>query len=357
MNGTFRGISITLAAIALIGACSTGGGATSPAATSSPAAASEPAASASEAPAASASEAPAASAAAESAAAPGEGFRLGVLFPGDAPYLAGYQKGLESAAADRGAELIVVNAGWKADVQATQMDELLAQKPDGIVLWAVDAKAICPALAKAKAANIPIVATNSEVDPSCADLVNAYTGPNDVAQGEQAADLINEALGGKGNVLVIMGVAGTAPQIRRLEGFEKGLAEVAPDIKILDKQPADWDKTKAINVTRDLLTRHGDKVNGIFGQDDTLAVGAAQAASDAGKEDVKVVGLGGSGDGLKAVEDGVLYGTMIQSPVLDGEYGVNALVNILEGKDQPATQYLEILPVTKENVGDYEPEW
>lgn len=293
-----------------------------------------------------------------SSAAAGKEFKIGVLFPGDAPYLAGYQKGLDTSAAKNGANLVQVNAQWKADVQATQMDELLAQNPDGIVVWAVDAKAICPALAKAKAANIPMVATNSEIDASCANLVNAYTGPDDVAQGAAAADLMAKALGNKGAVLVIEGVAGTAPQIRRLQGFTDQLAKVAPDIKILDRQPADWDKTKAINVTRDLLTRYGDEVTGIFGEDDTLAAGAAQAVADAGKKGkIQIVGLGGSGDGLKAVTDGTFYGTMIQSPVFDGSYGVQALVNILNGKEQPAKQYLPVLPVTKDNVGQYTPEW
>jgi ribose transport system substrate-binding protein len=284
--------------------------------------------------------------------------RIGVLFPGDAPYLAGYKKGIDDEAKAKNVDLVVVNAGWKADTQANQMNDLLSQHVNGLIVWAVDQKAIVPSLAIANQKGIPIIASNSEIDPSGVQYVRAYTGPNDQFEGTIAADIMNKALGGKGNVLVILGVAGTAPQIRRLAGFQTKLAAIAPGIKILDAQPADWDKAKAISVTRDLLTKYGSQVNGIFGEDDTTAVGAAQAVKDAGLSDkIAVVGLGGSCDGFAAVKSGAVYGTMIQSPVKDGSYAVDAVVNVLNNKFQPGQLFLPAPEVTKDNVGQFTCEW
>jgi ABC-type sugar transport system substrate-binding protein len=284
--------------------------------------------------------------------------KVGVLFPGDAPYLAGYKKGIEDEAKAKNLDLVVVNAGWKADAQANQMNDLLAQKVDGIIVWAVDQKAIVPSLAIASGKSLPVIASNSEIDPSGVQYVRAYTGPNDTFEGTVAADLMNKALGGQGGVLVIEGRAGTAPQIRRLAGFQTKLAEIAPGIKILDAQPADWDKAKAISVTRDLLTKYGSQVKGIFGQDDTLAVGAAQAVKEAGLSDkIKVVGLGGSCDGFDAVKSGALYGTMIQSPVKDGSYAVDAIVNVLDNKFQSGQLFLPAPQVTKDTVAQFTCEW
>lgn len=287
-----------------------------------------------------------------------EKLNIGVLFPGDAPYLDGYRKGLEQEAAKQDATLTVVNANWKPDVQATQMSDVLAKKPDGIIVWAVDQKAIVPSLARAAREDIPIIASNSEVDSSGREYVTAYTGPNDFMEGQLAAELMHEALGGEGQVAVVMGVPGTAPQVRRLAGFETKLQELGGDIKIIAEQPADWDKAKALNVTRSILTKYGDQLDGIFGQDDTMATAAAQAVKSAGQsEKIKVVGLGGSKDGLDAVKQGLLFGTMIQSPVQDGTLAVQAVTSAARGESVPETTYLKIPKVTSDNVAEFTPEW
>lgn len=284
-----------------------------------------------------------------------QGFSVGVAFPGDAPYLDGYRKGLDQAAGERGVELSILNADWDAATQSEQIQQLASSAVDGLIVWPVDAQAVCTSIAATAEAGIPMVASNSQVDESCADQLVAYTGPDDIAQGCEAAKLMNSTLEEEGKVLVIEGVPGTAPQIRRLEGFEDCLAD---GIEILDSQPADWDKAKAISVTRDLLTRYGDEVDGIFGQDDTMAAGAAEAAQELGVlEEIAIVGLGGSQSGLDAVRDGLLTGTMIQSPVFDGIYAVNAIVDHLEGKDVEPVRYLPIPVVTQENVDEFEAEW
>lgn len=281
--------------------------------------------------------------------------RIGVLLPGDAPYLSGYIKGMNAQARKLHVKLLVKNAGWNAATQAANMNDLIAQKPDGIIVWAVDQKAIVPSVARAAAAGIPMIASDSQVAPQGLKYIKGYTGPDNVLQGKAGASLMNKALRGTGNVLVIEGVAGTTPQLGRFKGFKMGLAK---GIKILAAQPADWDKTKAINVTRDLMTKYGDKVDGIFGEDDTLAVGAAQAVKASGvKKRVVIIGVGGSGAGLAAVKNGTLYGTMLQSPVAEAKLAVDAIVNVVTGKPQPKVKLLPAPIITKANVRKFKAEW
>lgn len=234
------------------------------------------------------------------------------------------------------------------------MTQLISQDLDGLIVWAVDQEAICTSIAAAAAAGVPIVASNSEVSETCADQLEAYTGPDTEAQGCEVAKMLNELTGGEGNVLIIEGLAGTAPAIRRTDGFERCLD---PGITVLDAQPADWDKAKATIVTRDLLTRYGDQVDAIYGHDDTMAVGAAEALAETDLEGVILLGIGGSGAGLDAVREGVLQATIIQSPVADGSIPVHAIVDFLEGKSIEALQILPMPRVTIDNVNDFEAEW
>jgi ribose transport system substrate-binding protein len=300
-------------------------------------------------------QAPAAAAAAPAAG----GKTIGVLVAGtNVPYLATYARVIKETAAKSNAKVVLLDANFESDRQAQQMDDLISQKPDVIILNAVDAAAIVPALKKANDAKIPVVASNNGVDKSATNMIEGYTGPDDYMEGGLAGELMAAALKNKGNVVMIEGAMGTTPQINRAAGFLDTLKKIAPDIKLLDKQTGRWDRETSRQVAADFITRYGDQINGIFGHDDTEAMGAADAVKAAGKQDkIIVVGLGGSETGLKGVKEGQLYGTMLQSPVLDAQMAVEAALKVANGEKIPATNYLKIPKITKDNVDQFTPEW
>src|SRR5262249_14883367 len=142
-----------------------------------------------------------------------------------------------------------------------------------------------------------------------------------------------KGFGAAGDVFVINGVLGTPPQIHRFEGFKKTLASVAPGIKIVGAQPGDWDQTKATNAAAALFTQFGS-AKGVYAQADNMASGVIVAAQRAGISPSKLVIVGSncSPEGIKAIEDGTQYASVLQSPIDDGEYAVKAVVDLLEGK-------------------------
>jgi putative xylitol transport system substrate-binding protein len=80
-----------------------------------------------------------------------------------------------------------------------------------------------------------------------------------------------DKLNGKGNVVIIQGPIGQSAQIDR----EKGELEVLgkhPDIKIIEKKTANWDRAQALALTEDWLNAHPKGINGVIAQNDDMAL-------------------------------------------------------------------------------------
>lgn len=268
-------------------------------------------------------------------------------------HLRAFRQATEAA----GVNLDVKINNFDAAEQATQVDQAIAQQPDAIVLWPADASAIVPSLRKIKEAGIPLILTNSMPDAQFAENWTTFTGPNDLSNGEQAgkamiAGFAEKGYGTEGEVFVIVGVPGTPPQIQRLEGFEKALAAEAPGIKVAGTQPGSWDQTKATEAAAALFTQLGDRVKGVYAQADNMLAGVIVAAQRAGVDPAKLVLVGSncSIEGVTAIEAGTQYASVLQSPVDDGKYAAQAVIDLLEGKTLEPVRFLPNPVITKANV-------
>lgn len=291
----------------------------------------------------------------------GGGKLVGVLAPetNDNTYSAAYVKRLQELADEKGLELKIFNAKYDAATQASQADSLIAQKPDAIILWPADSRAVRPILIKAQQAGIPVTASNSEPSASDSELIRTYTGPSNAQIGERAADLMNEALGGRGRIVIVEGQPGNATNIDRVRAFREQLGKVAPGIEIGGSQPAFWQKPKAVSVTDQFLSRFNNDIQGIYGVDDILASGAAEAIKNAGlpKGKIKIIGTGGNQQGLPLVKDGEVYATMFQSPIDDATLAVEAIERVLNGDDVPPATYMNMPVVTQADASRYTAQW
>ena len=283
---------------------------------------------------------------------------IGLTMPGlNVPYFASYIGAWDTATKEYGVETIVLDAQWDPAKQASQMEDLIASNVDVIVVVATDTQAIIPSLEKAFNAGIPIVASNAAPDESAYKFLACYAGPDDYQEGVIAAEMMAAALEGKGDVVILEGAPGTHPAVYRQKGFVETIEKIAPEIKVLASQPANWQKAMATSIMENWVLKYPN-IDGVFGHDDTLAVGAADAAKAAGITDIVIIGIGGSGEGLAAVKSGDLYGTNLQSPVEDAKLAMEKAVAIANGEEiEDFFYYIPIPKVTMENVDQFEPEW
>jgi hypothetical protein len=104
--------------------------------------------------------------------------------------------------------------------------------------------------------------------------------------------------------------------------------------------------TPGLNVMENLLSGHGD-VQGVFAQNDEMALGAVRALQAAGKDNVLVVGFDGTDDGVKAVEKGKMAATIAQQPDQIGAIGVEIADKVLKGETVPANIPVPLKVVSK----------
>ena len=275
------------------------------------------------------------------------------------PYIAAVTAVIEAEAKSMdGVEVITLSAEGDIAKQSTDIASLVNRKVDVLLVTSLDGNAVIPALRKAQEAGIPILAVSNEPAEAGRELLAGYSGPDDYVQGVIAAELLNDALGGKGGIAIIEGSPGQSTTLLRTQGLKDRLAELKSEIKILGSQTADWNPVKAKEVAQAFLTSYGDELVGVFAQDDNSGAAAAEVFKAAGREDIKVVGTGGTIDGLKAIREGLMYGTMDQSPTTDGKQALEFAIMLAKGESLPEKRNIIPMPkTTAANVGDFKGEW
>ncbi|WP_181794436.1 substrate-binding domain-containing protein [Streptomyces sp. WELS2] len=261
------------------------------------------------------------------------------------PFFVQIRSGAQAEARKLGVDLTVTDAQNDASQQANQLQNFTSTNLDGIIVNPVDSDAAGNSVKAAGKADIPVVAVDRGVNhASVATLVAS----DNVAGGELAAKTVAEKLGGTGKIVILQGQAGTSAARERAAGFAKGL-KAYPGIRVLAQQPADFDRTKGLDVMSNLLQAHPD-VQGVIAANDEMALGAIKALGSKAGKSVQVVGFDGTPDGLTAVKNGTLYASVAQQPSQLGRIAVdNALKAVRGGKVAPTVK-VPVKVVTKDNV-------
>ncbi|MGW0578302.1 ABC transporter permease/substrate-binding protein [Streptomyces sp. NPDC002920] len=280
-----------------------------------------------------------------SAANPRIGLALSTL---NNPFFVQIQSGAKAEARRQGVDLTVTDAQNDASQQANQLQNFTSSGYDSIIVNPVDSDAASNSVQAAGKADIPVVAVDRGVNKA---PVDALVASDNVAGGVLAAKTVAEKLGGSGRIVILQGQAGTSAARERAEGFAKGL-KAYPGIKVLAQQPADFDRTKGLDVMSNLLQAHPD-VQGVIAANDEMALGAIKALGSKAGKSVQVVGFDGTPDGLKAVEQGTLYASVAQQPSQLGRIAVDNALKALQGKKVEETVKVPVKVVTKENVAGF----
>ncbi|MGW0864536.1 substrate-binding domain-containing protein [Streptomyces koelreuteriae] len=264
------------------------------------------------------------------------------------PFFVQIRAGAEAEAKKLGIDLTVTDAQNDASQQANQLQNFTSSGLGAIIVNPVDSDAASNSVKAADKADIPVIAVDRVVNNAKLDTLVAS---DNVAGGELAAKSIGEKLGGKGKIVILQGQAGTSAARERAAGFEKGL-KAFPGIQVVAQQPADFDRTKGLDVMSNLLQAHPD-VQGVIAANDEMALGAIKALGSKAGKSVSVVGFDGTPDGLKAVEGGSLYASVAQQPSQLGKIAVDNALKALKGKKVEETVKVPVKVVTKENVAGF----
>lgn len=283
-----------------------------------------------------------------------------VLYPGSNSYQAKYAETAVAYAKEIGIDATVMDPQGDPAVQFNQVQDMIAQNMDVIVLWPTSQNALIPAVRQAARANIPVVTSNSPIGEAGRQYVTAHTGPDDCKLAAQAAEMLGDSLGGKGNIVVVEGTPGYSVSILRGNCFLDALEDKYPEIDVLGSQPADWNREKAQTVMETFLTQHGDKIDGVYAFDDGMGLGIISALQAAGKKpgDVKLVTCNQFGEGWDAIKAGWQTGSGKQSPIDDAVLAIQTAVKVANGIEVPALQEIAIDKITAETLDKFErPTW
>ncbi len=137
--------------------------------------------------------------------------------------------------------------------QLSILKDQVRQGVNAVLLSPISDANCLPGIEAAHDADIPVFAVNNEFNG--ADM---FVGPNSLEQGQIAAEWVNEKIGGKGEVAIVMGMAKTGVTRNRTEGFEGWFKENNKDVEVVAKQNADWDRSKAKDVAATFLKTYPD---------------------------------------------------------------------------------------------------
>ena len=135
----------------------------------------------------------------------------------------------------------------------------------------------------------------------------------------------------------------------RSENFHSVIDEY-PDLEMVAQQSANWDQTQAYEKAEAILQSNPD-ITGIICGNDTMACGAIQACIDAGRDDIKVIGVDGSDDAAAYIKSGNMVGTALQQIALITETAVRQADDYLKGKaPEQEKQLVPCVAITSDNV-------
>ncbi|MDM0116461.1 sugar ABC transporter substrate-binding protein [Variovorax sp. J22R133] len=159
---------------------------------------------------------------------------------------------------------------------------------------------------------------------------------SDEGPAEQTARTLFTAMGGKGAIVGVGGIAANNPAIERFNGMKKALKDF-PGIQLLDYQPGDWSTQKANQVMEGFLTRFGTKIGGVFCANDSMAYGVLEALKADGRK-LPVVGYDGSPEAVDLVVKGDLLTTVFTNPHWGGGITAALAYYAAIGKFKPSAE-------------------
>lgn len=265
------------------------------------------------------------------------------------PFFVDVKNGAQKAADTNNVELIVTDAQNQPSKQQTDIENLIQKKPDLIIVDPADSDAVASAIEQANEKKIPVITIDRA---SNGGTVVTHIGFDAIKSGNIAGDFLGKALNGKGKVVEIMGIMGTNVAQDRSKGFNEAISKY-PEIEVVAKQSADFDRAKAMKVMENILQANPE-IDGVYAANDEMALGALEAIEAAGRLDkITLIGCDDIDDTKAAIKAGKVEATIAEPPFFLGKNAVETALKYLKGESIEKTVILPSTLITKDNVDSF----
>jgi len=239
--------------------------------------------------------------------------------------IAGFRRA-EEELVDYGVTVLVKTMrGYDVGRQLALMDELDEAGITVLIVQAINDERIEQRIRRLAEKGVATITVNTDIENSCR---LCYVGSDYTSGGETAAGLMRLVSRGRANLGVVTGVNTLLGHVQRLEGFERRLKEICPDIVTVDHVSAMDDMEHSYRMTLEMLRRHPEI--------DTLFVaasgtfGACRAVIELGREkDMQVVAFDTVPSTVEMMRRGLVRGVVCQQPFMQGYQAVRAAFDIL----------------------------
>ncbi|MET3926931.1 ABC transporter substrate-binding protein [Devosia sp. 2618] len=284
----------------------------------------------------------------------------------DGPYRIGFANGfsgnswramairaleLEAAQHPDIAELIVVDGQNDITKQVNDIESLISQQVDAILVIANSGAAVVPALNNARQEGIIVAPFNLPIDGEGYDV---YVGTNPEIKGQSSGTWLRNALGGKGKIVALGGIAGNSYTAAGWAGAQKAFE--GSEIEVLAYRDTDWSEDKAKVVMSDLIAAYPE-IDGIWADGGQVTAGASNALLAAGRPLVPVTGDDYNGllklyaaqkDSQPKFDIG-----LISEPTWEGVVALRNSLALLRGEELQRDLVITPKLITKDNYTSY----
>ncbi len=247
-------------------------------------------------------------------------------------------------------EYYITNSNEDINKQISDMQDLITKKVDAIVITAASPTALAPVVEEAAEAGIKVVSFDNVVET---DEQVATVGIDEKEFGRIGAEWLVDKLDGKGKIVVLNGIAGTATDSLRWGGAEEVFKQY-PDIEILGSANASWDYAQGKAAMESMLSAYPE-IDGVWSQGGAMTQGAIDAFIAAGRDLVPMTSEGNNGAIRAWIEnkDKGLSCIAPSNPTYTSAEALRVVIKALNGEDIPGNVVMDIETVTEEIVDQY----
>ncbi len=249
-------------------------------------------------------------------------------------------------------ELTIIDSKNELQTQISNLETCVSQNYDYIILLPLEPAAEDDLVESYIADGTPIMNINLDdlaVETASSVIANPYDLGTIVAT-QALSELPEDA-----NVVVLLGPSGNTDSIERRRAYEDIIFSQNENITILDEQLGDWEKSKGMELMENWLQVHDD-IDAVISMNDAMAIGAYEAAKDAGvADDILFYGVDGLADAAVAIQNSELNATALQDAQVMAEEGARIAHEVLTGENTEGYEKVQIpvTLITADNVDEF----